>query len=322
MKPAMAGKLWPTSFNPKAGFFASANELNLPADYPYKERKLGFEWPSNDRHDRLMEVLSRPGKHSLEASMRLQNDTESKTAKRLVALLNNMTPTDARQQAALQMLARWDGNESIDSPEAALYEVWFSRYLGTFFKETVLEKPAAAVILAPDNKVMLAGLEQPATVFGENAIAKRNWVMLSSLATAWADVEKLLGADPRQWKWGKLHHSLMLHPFAGAVSEPLRSKLNVGPFPRQGGGSTPNVSGYDPRSFRQTGGASVRIVMDVGQWDNSRAVNTPGQSGDPDSPHYRDLAPLWIKGDYFPLLYSRKAVEAAAKQRIDLLPGG
>ena len=112
----------------------------------------------------------------------------------------------------------------------------------------------------------------------------------------------------------------MQHPFSAAVSDSVRAKLDVGPFPQQGGRATPNASGFDPRTFRQLAGASVRVVVDVGQWDNSRAINTPGQSGDPDNRHYRDLAPMWLKGEYFPLLYSRKAVEAATEMRIDLQP--
>jgi len=50
-------------------------------------------------------------------------------------------------------------------------------------------------------------------------------------------------------------------------------------------------------------------------------VNSPGQSGDPDSPHYRDLADKWLNGEYFPLLYSRAAVEQATVERIMLVPG-
>ena len=80
------------------------------------------------------------------------------------------------------------------------------------------------------------------------------------------------------------------------------------------------MSSYDPATLRQAAGASFRVVIDVGDWDNSRAINAPGQSGDPASPHYRDLAPLWLKGDYFPLLYTRAKVEAAAARRIDLVP--
>jgi hypothetical protein len=40
------------------------------------------------------------------------------------------------------------------------------------------------------------------------------------------------------------------------------------------------------------------MVLDVGAWDASRTINTPGQSGDPFSGHYRDLAPLWATGQY------------------------
>jgi penicillin amidase len=145
-------------------------------------------------------------------------------------------------------------------------------------------------------------------------------VLLTSLTLAWSDTQKLLGADPRQWQWGKLQQALIEHPLAGAVDGPTRAKLNVGPMPKHGGAHTPNMSSYDPRNFRQVAGPSFRVVLDVGNWDNSRAINAPGQSGDPDSPHYRDLAPMWLKGDYFALLYSRKRIEAATMRRIELLP--
>jgi penicillin G amidase len=81
-----------------------------------------------------------------------------------------------------------------------------------------------------------------------------------------------------------------------------------------------NLSSHDGSNFRQLAGPSFRVVIDVGDWDNSRAMNTPGQSGDPASPHYRDLAPMWLKGEYFPLLYTRAKVEAATVRRIELLP--
>jgi len=64
----------------------------------------------------------------------------------------------------------------------------------------------------------------------------------------------------------------------------------------------------------------VRFVFDVGAWDNSMAINTPGQSGDPMSPHYRDLFPLWAAGAYVPLRFSRAAVEADAETVMRLTP--
>lgn len=62
------------------------------------------------------------------------------------------------------------------------------------------------------------------------------------------------------------------------------------------------------------------MVLVVGNWDQSVTINTPSQSGDPFSAHYRDLAPLWAAGDYVPLVYSRDAVERAARDVIKLVP--
>ena len=69
-------------------------------------------------------------------------------------------------------------------------------------------------------------------------------------------------------------------------------------------------------------GASFRMVVDVGAWDNSRFVNGPGQSGDPASPHYDDHAVAWSEGHHFPLLYSSEAIDAATVRRILLEPAG
>ena len=60
----------------------------------------------------------------------------------------------------------------------------------------------------------------------------------------------------------------------------------------------------------------------MADWDSSVSTNTPGESGDPASPHYRDLADGWANGVYHPLPFSRKAVEAAAAERIVLAPQG
>ena len=88
---------------------------------------------------------------------------------------------------------------------------------------------------------------------------------------------------------------------------------------RPGSAETVQCTEYD-RSLRQTDGASFRIVVDVGDWDRCQAMNTPGQSGRPDDPHYADLYQPWLAGAAFPLYYSRAAVQAHAEQRIVLQP--
>jgi penicillin amidase len=186
---------------------------------------------------------------------------------------------------------------------------------------SVLGVPACPAAPATDMNRMLEWLEQPTIRFGANPAVARNALLLSSLAGAYAEMEKLQGADPGAWQWGKLHHNLNEHSFAAVVDDATRARINVGPIPKHGSEYTPNQSLYRASDFRQLNGPSFRVIVDVGNWDNSRAVNHPGQSGDPDSPHYRDLAPSWRDGKYFPLLYSRQAVEAAAEKIIRLVPG-
>ncbi len=89
---------------------------------------------------------------------------------------------------------------------------------------------------------------------------------------------------------------------------------------RAGSGDTVGLSGHDA-DFNAVMGSSFRMVVDVGEWDQSRVINTPGQSGDPRSAHYADLLPLWAEHEVFPLLYTRAAVEAHLSRRIVLRAG-
>ena len=73
-------------------------------------------------------------------------------------------------------------------------------------------------------------------------------------------------------------------------------------------------------TFAQVSGASYRQLFDLADWDRALATSAPGQSGQPESPHYDDLLALWQKDEYFPLLFSRKAVEGAARHRLRLVP--
>ena len=77
---------------------------------------------------------------------------------------------------------------------------------------------------------------------------------------------------------------------------------------------------YRSTDYQLAGGASFRMVTDVGNWDASVAINTPGQSGDPASPHYRDLFEIWSRGKYFPIFYSRAKVESVTEGQLLLKP--
>jgi penicillin G amidase len=309
-----SGDKLPSSYNPPSGYVTTSNEMNLPPGYPYQERKLGFEWTNGSRHARIDEVLKSLPKVSIEDSMKLQNDVTSIPARRLVALLAPLNSGDPKTKTALDLLRGWNAVESADSPQAALMEVWISRHLGPAFLHAVLPSAAAQAIGSPDIAVMLDTLERP------RALPHRDRLLLASLASAYSEMQELEGPDPALCEWGKLHHSVPEHPLLDALNLDLRARLQPGPFPVPGGPYTPNASAYRPNDFQLVAGPSFRMVLDVGNWDNSRAVNYPGESGNPEDVHYRDLTDMWVTGSYFPLLYTRKAVESVTVTRILLTP--
>jgi len=314
------GDFLPSLYNPGQGWIATANAYNIPADYPARDRKLGFEWTNPSRYQRLNEVLGGLPKVSLEDSERLQNDILSIPARRLMALLAPLSSSDEKTQRALAFLRHWDARQTADSPQAALEEVWQLRHLRKGYRAAVLSPGQAAAVTETDMDEMLKALEQPGARFGENAAAGRDQLLLATLRSAWEEMEQLEGREPAMWQWGRLHFNLNEHPFAAAVDDALRVRINVGPIAKNGSEYTPSQSLPRPSDFRQMNGPSVRLVMDVGNWDNSRAVNHPGQSGDPAGPHYRDLAEFWRSGRYFQLAYSRKAVDRVTERVIHLIP--
>src|SRR2546430_17231567 len=81
-----------------------------------------------------------------------------------------------------------------------------------------------------------------------------------------------------------------------------------------------DVSSSDLEGYEQRWGASYRQILDLADWDRSVATSVPGQSGQPGSPYYDDLLPLWAEGKYFPLIYSRARIERETAHRLVLRP--
>jgi penicillin amidase len=70
----------------------------------------------------------------------------------------------------------------------------------------------------------------------------------------------------------------------------------------------------------QVSGGSFKIIVDTEDWDRSVGLNSPGQSGDVNNPHYRDLYELWARGKYFPIFYSRTKIESVTEKTFELKP--
>ena len=306
----------PHVFNPEADYFATANNFMVPENYAYMNA-LHYTWGDEMRAVRLAEVLGSGRRHTLVDMMQLQHDELSVPARNLVPLLDGVTITDTRIVAVRRKLLDWDFVLDQRSTEAAIYVAWERQLLDRVKKLFIPQ--AVQELLSLNMKRVIDWLSAPDGRFGPDPLDGRNALLVDTLSEAISNLESRLGLDMTQWQYGdtRYKHILIRHPLGATVRSDLRDQLDVGPVSRGGYGRTVNNTG---NSDNQTSGASFRIIADSENWDNSVGTNSPGQSGDPDNVHYRDLFDLWARGQYFPIFYSREKVESVVEQTTKLEP--
>jgi penicillin amidase len=311
----------PHANNPPEGFIATANNNLIPLDYPHMNA-VGFSWTDPYRWARISEVLSAGRKLSVADMMRLQTDYVSLVARQLVPLLRSVSvpSPSAEVERARQALLAWDFDLDKNSVPAGIYEAWY-RALAQETSRRVVPENARQYFRTLGTSRVVEQIVSPSGAFSKGGIPSRarDTVLVRALGEAVADLTTRFGADQAKWQYGQpgYHYALITHPLSAAVNADLRAKLDVGPAPRGGDATTVGATG---NGGNQTSGASFRIVVDLGDWERAIGTNTPGQSGDPDSRHYRDLFPLWADDRYFPVSYSRARVESAATSRRVLAP--
>ena len=316
----MPSRLHPRELNPSRGWVASANHMNLPASFDQARHKVGFEFAPPGRYDRIQEVLESRPRHSLADMAGLQADVYCRIAGTLVALAQRAAPRARAAKLAIRILAEWDLVLAIDSGAGALFEIWFRRHLIPAVLDRVGGRVLREQIAIPDTDLIVRLLVTADRRLGSDPEDSRDALLAETLAAAWHDARSLLGEDPDAWAWGKIHLAELSHPLARRIGPEASPRWNVGPLPKCGSALTVNNNGYQPTDFRIHHGVSWRMIADVGNWDASLVINSPGQSGDPRSTHYDDHFARWANEEYVPLLYSRAAVEDALEERIVLEP--
>jgi penicillin amidase len=307
MEPA----LHPREYNPARQWVGTANHMNLPADFDHARHKTGFEFSSGGRFRRIREVLESRDRHSVEDFAALQADVQCQAAKALVAALDALPAMGGPAANARALLGDWDLALAVDSGPAALFEIWFRRHLIPAAQRARSPEAVIALIEVADTDLLVRQFIEDAS--------PETW--RDTLAAAWAETSALLGDDPAAWAWGTLHQALLRHPLGARLGPEMARRLDIGPLPKSGSALTVNNNGYRPADFHVVHGVSWRMIADVGNWDGCRMINSPGQSGDPASPHYADHFPLWAREEYVPMLFSREAVEAELERHIVLQPG-
>ncbi|MBU6365973.1 MAG: penicillin acylase family protein, partial [Gemmatimonadetes bacterium] len=299
----------PSVTNPPQGYVGTANAYNVDPRYPHHDA-LARSWAEPWRHDRLREVLDTTRRADVRSMAALQHDEVPLAPRQLVPLLRAVQFRDGTATAARDTLLAWNGVLGAESRGGAVYAAW-ERQLQSRMAARVLPGPVRGDLRTVPLSRTVAWLTTADAILGADPVAVRDSLVRVAFEGAVADLLRRFGPDLGTWRYGdpRFHHARIAHVLDPLVPDTLRTWLSHGPLPRGGYANTLNATG---NGDNQTSGPSLRVVIDLADWDRAIATNTPGQSGDPRSPWYRNLFPLWAANRYVPLPYSASAVTARA----------
>ncbi len=307
----------PHATSPARGFFGTANALNVSPTYPHNDA-IARTWAEPWRLRRLTEVLDTTTHASVAAMEALQHDETAVAARALVPLLRGVTFGSASVSAAKDSVLAWNGVLAVQSIGAGIYALW-ERSLTRLVADATLPANARTAMRTVPLSRLIDWLSNADTILGPHPTVVRDSLVRRAFTDAVAELTAKFGAAMTRWQYGQVtfHHVRIAHPLDGAVNDSLRQWLSPGPVARGGYANTLNATG---NTDNQTAGASVRVVIDLADWERAVMTNTPGQSGDPRSAHYRDLFLPWTQGVYAPLPYARSAVAKRAESVEHLRP--
>jgi penicillin amidase len=317
----------PTAFNPPSGMLVTANN-EVDSRFPHT---IVRDWVAPFRALRIRRLLNAK-RLDVKTFERIQNDRTSEAA-RFVLPAVDAASTAARQKnvgaalvTTLDRLRLWDrhadGRSVVTLYEtfvAALWRRTFVDELGEqlfrqFYQWAGRERYAGLHMVISDPGS--PWWDDQATIDKKET---RDDIVMLAAEDAMLMLTRRFGPES-EWAWDRLHAVKFSHSLA-AGGRLLDSFFSRGPVPIAGDGETVNKTTVDLREPYQTADlATYRQILDVGGWDNSRAVITTGQSGHARSPHYFDQNPLWRKGEYHTLPYSRQAVVNARVSQLVLIP--
>jgi len=299
----------PHSYNPEKGWLATSN--NKP-----DETNLEYELHGNFAFDRIMRIsklLESKDKFSVSDFQDFQMDSNSEYLLRwkteAIEILKNLKQSDWADK-----ITAWNGNAESNSTEAALMQYW----MFLFRKHTFEDEIGKLNSKIKFNLIEKENLSENSTWFDDintkDVIESRDDIVTKSMQSA----IEIVGEK----KWGEFQSVTMAHPLAQVPI--LSSLLNLerGPFSRGGTAGTLNASFnfITEDGFKTIVGPSWRFIIDFSDIDAATVVIPSGQSGHPQSSHFFDFYPLWVKGDRWNVPFSENIVQKNAVSKVLLQP--
>ncbi|HVV44673.1 MAG TPA: penicillin acylase family protein, partial [Bryobacteraceae bacterium] len=280
----------PWQFDPPEGIIASANSNPFPADYPYQ---VDGNFASPDRVEQIRNLLrAGGGKLTPQDSLRIQKDVYSALhmliAKQLVAAYDKRGAMSGSLNDAIELLRHWNGQMDKDQAAPLIAELVYQH-----LRKSVGERASGGNGAVYTAQIAPAVIETLLRTRPKDWFGDYNALLLQSFADAMDEGQRMQGANPKNWKWGKTMYLEVRNPVGGALPV-IGSWFNIGPLPMSGAGTT--VKQTTPRL-----GPSERMNYSLGNWDHSLWNLFMGESGRRASWHYRDQFDAWYYGNSFPM---------------------
>jgi penicillin amidase len=323
-KPTEPGDQWgepfpfealPSEEHPARGWVASANNPPWPADDDWV--KLGV-WADGYRMRRIRLRLEERQRHTVEEIAAIQADAVSGRAADLagrVAWWFRETGEPRLEEAAI-WLERWDHAYGRDAVAASIFEAFWRAWLervadGRFATRLIDLVKGQTGALA---RSILLGRQMD--WFSSRTVREQ---VRAAGREALRQLEAAAGTQMTDWRWGRLHRVTWPHALG---ERPGLRRLSVGPFGTSGGVSIVRAATHGDRPpFTVTGGATYRLVADLGDPTKLLTVSPTGQSGHIGSRHYRDQTRLWLADEYKPLWLADDQIAAHLEGTTTLTPG-
>ena len=315
----------PTVLDPDAGYVATANQAVVGRDYPFH---LTGDWAYGYRSQRIVEMLEQKEKLSVGDMAQMQLDEKHGFAPTMVPyLLDVLMPSDYLG-AGQRLLKSWDYDDDADSAAAAYFNAVWKETLRLTFHDDMRE----AVWPEGDGRwfeVMRRLLEDPDSHWWDDAntettIETRDDILAAALAAARDDLVVRQSRRAVDWTWGH-HHRLNLENQTLGQSDIglVQWLFNRGGWQVGGGSEIVNATSWNAATdtYEVTAAPSMRMVVSMADFDDSRWVSLTGTSGHAFHDNYVDQTELWAEGRTLPWLWSRDALEESAEHRLVLKPG-
>jgi penicillin amidase len=313
----------PVSYNPNSGYIVTANNAIVTDDYAYF---LSRDWDYGYRAARIAHLIERRAAVApLTADdMRdIQMDNEMWIGTQLATAMAEVDVSEAGASDAVDLLEAWDGQNSASSAAAAYANVLWSNLVQNIFAER--EQPLPIDGQGRLFTVVSAMLTDPSDPLWTNEqldVDGMEQMLALSAEEAYDELAALQGTTISRWNWGDLHAITLTSDTLGSSGiAPIEALFNRGPFPVSGGASVVNATGWELGvSYATTTVPSMRMVVDLSDFDASTWNHLTGASGHAFHEHYTDQTADWAAGAQKPWAYSTKAVKSAAVDTLVLSP--